>query len=57
VFQGTRDALVDPQMVRSFVAARPNLTLRMLDDEHQLQGSLDTIWRETAAFLGLRPGA
>jgi len=55
VFQGTRDALVDPAMVEHFVAARPNLALRLLDDDHQLHASLDTIWRGTAAFLGLTP--
>jgi pimeloyl-ACP methyl ester carboxylesterase len=55
VFQGTRDALVDPGMVERFVAARPNLTLRLFDDDHQLHASLDAIWRGTAAFLGLEP--
>jgi pimeloyl-ACP methyl ester carboxylesterase len=55
VFQGRRDALVDPAMVEAFVAARPSMTLRLLDDDHQLHASLGTIWRETAAFLGLTP--
>jgi len=53
VFQGTRDALVDPAMVQGFVAARPSMTLRLFDDDHQLHASLETIWRETAAFLNL----
>ena len=56
VFQGRRDALVDPAMVEGFAASRPNLTLRLLDDDHQLHASLETIWRETAAFLGLPRG-
>jgi pimeloyl-ACP methyl ester carboxylesterase len=54
VFHGRRDALVDPVMVEQFCAARPTMTLHMLDDEHQLLGHLDFLWRETAAFLNLR---
>jgi uncharacterized protein len=53
VFHGRRDAIVDPAMVEQFCAARPNMMLHMLDDEHQLLGHLDFLWRETAAFLGL----
>jgi pimeloyl-ACP methyl ester carboxylesterase len=54
VFHGRRDALVDPVMVEQFCAARPSMTLHMLDDEHQLLAHLDFLWRETAAFLNLR---
>jgi hypothetical protein len=53
VFQGRRDTVVDPAMVQRFGAARPAMTVRMLDDDHQLGSSLDLMWRETAAFLGL----
>jgi pimeloyl-ACP methyl ester carboxylesterase len=53
VFHGRRDALVDPVMVEQFCAARPSMTLHMLDDEHQLLAHLDLLWRETAAFLNL----
>jgi uncharacterized protein len=55
-FHGRRDALVDPVMVEQFCAARPSMTLHMLDDEHQLLGHLDFLWRETAAFLNLPRG-
>ncbi len=55
VFQGTRDASVDPVMVERWCADRPQVTLRLLDDEHQLTASMDEIWRESAAFLGLSP--
>lgn len=51
--QGTRDAIVAPAGVEQFAAAHPNVTLRLVDDEHQLGQSLDTIWTETARFLGL----
>jgi uncharacterized protein len=53
VFQGSRDALVDPEMVRGFVSDRPSMTLRMRDDDHRLMSELDLIGNETAAFLGL----
>ena len=53
IFQGQRDDLVDPRMVEAFAAARPNVTLRLFDDDHRLQASLGPIVRETAAFCGL----
>jgi pimeloyl-ACP methyl ester carboxylesterase len=53
VFQGSRDASVDPAMVKRWAATQPNVTLRMLDDEHQLTTSVETIWEESARFLGL----
>jgi pimeloyl-ACP methyl ester carboxylesterase len=53
VFQGTRDTLVSPAMVREFVSRRPAMTLRLVDDDHRLMSSLDVIWDETSAFLGL----
>jgi len=53
IFQGRRDELVDARMVEAFAAGRPNVTLRLFDDDHRLQASLGPIFRETAAFLGL----
>jgi pimeloyl-ACP methyl ester carboxylesterase len=53
VFQGRRDASVMPETVERWAATRPLVDLRLLDDEHQLTASMDLIWRETAAFLGL----
>ncbi|HEY3380240.1 MAG TPA: YqiA/YcfP family alpha/beta fold hydrolase [Vicinamibacterales bacterium] len=53
VFQGIRDTIVRPESVIEFAASRPNVTLRLLDDDHQLQNHLDEVWRESAAFLGL----
>jgi pimeloyl-ACP methyl ester carboxylesterase len=55
IFQGKRDVAVDPSATARFAAARPQVTLRWLDDDHQLLSSLDEIWSETAAFLGLAP--
>lgn len=55
IFQGLRDTAVNPETVRAWADARPNVRLHLLDDDHQLLGSLEYIWAETAAFLGLRP--
>ena len=52
IFQGRRDTLVDPVTVQRWAEARPNVDLHLLDDDHQLLGSLDRIWTETAKFLG-----
>lgn len=54
VIQGLRDAAVNPETVRTWCAARPNVELHLLDDDHQLTASLDAIWETLAAFLGLR---
>jgi hypothetical protein len=53
VFQGRRDTVVEPAMVERFGATRHAMTVRMLDDDHQLGSSLEHMWRESAAFLGL----
>ena len=55
VFQGTRDTVVNPAVVRRWCEGRPNVTLVELDDDHQLQGSIDRICDETSGFVaGLR---
>ena len=53
IFQGRRDEVVDARMVEAFAAGRPNVTLRLFDDDHRLQASLGPIFREMASFLGL----
>jgi len=53
VFQGRQDASVDPGMVERWAAARPNVMLRMLDDDHQLTRSIDAIWEESRKFMVL----
>jgi uncharacterized protein len=53
VFQGRRDTAVDPKVAERWSSIRPNVELHMLDDDHQLSGSLDSIWREVTRFLGL----
>jgi pimeloyl-ACP methyl ester carboxylesterase len=51
VFQGRRDTSVDPGTVQRWAAARPNVELHLLDDDHQLLGSLSEIWKQTERFL------
>jgi pimeloyl-ACP methyl ester carboxylesterase len=53
VFQGSRDTVVNPGHVNEWAAPRANVMVRMVDDDHQLQAHLETIWRESAAFLGV----
>lgn len=53
VFQGRSDTVVDPRMVSAFTATRPAMATRLVDDDHLLMSSLDLIWKESAAFLGL----
>ena len=53
VFQGLRDSSVDYRSVEQFAQARTNVTLSLLDDDHQLIASLPRIWNDVAPFLGL----
>jgi hypothetical protein len=53
IFQGLRDASVDSRTVEAFARPRPNVTLSLLDDDHQLIASLPRIWNDVAPFLGL----
>ncbi len=51
VFQGLQDTVVDPRVVMRWWGSRPNVTLELLDDNHQLQASVDRISAMTAAFV------
>jgi pimeloyl-ACP methyl ester carboxylesterase len=53
IFQGLRDASVDPRTVEAFARTRPNVTLALLEDDHQLIASLARIWTDMRAFLGI----
>jgi len=53
IFQGRFDTAVEPQTVERWAATRPNVELHMLDDDHQLLKSLETIWVEMERFLQL----
>ena len=51
IFQGRYDQSVQPSIVERFAHAQPHATLRLLDDDHQLQGSLEFIWREIESLF------
>lgn len=53
VFQGLRDASVDYRTVEAFARTRPNVSLSLVDDDHQLIASLPGMWESIAPFLGL----
>lgn len=53
IFQGLRDESVDCRTVEQFARGRSNVTLALLDDDHQLTASLPRMWSDTEAFLGL----
>jgi hypothetical protein len=53
VFQGRLDTAVEPRTVERWAATRPNVELHMLDDDHQLLKSLETIWARMERFLEL----
>jgi pimeloyl-ACP methyl ester carboxylesterase len=50
-FQGIHDASVDYRTVEAFARTRPNVTLSLLDDDHQLIASVPRIWTDVRAFL------
>jgi uncharacterized protein len=53
ILQGLRDASVDYRTVEAFAHGRTNVTLSLLDDDHQLTASLPRIWSAVQAFLDL----
>jgi hypothetical protein len=53
IFQGVRDRSVDPEIVKDFAAARRNVSLTLLEDDHSLVVSLPRIWDGMSRFLGL----
>jgi uncharacterized protein len=53
IFQGLRDASVDPRTVEAFAKTRPDVSLSLLDDDHQLIASLPRMWDDVRAFLEL----
>jgi pimeloyl-ACP methyl ester carboxylesterase len=55
IFQGLRDTVVDHRSVERFARGRANVTLSLLDDDHQLSSSLPRMWTAIEDFLGLIP--
>ena len=55
VFQGLHDRSVDPRTVEEFARSRPNVTLSLLEDDHQLIASLPRMWDSMETFLAPAP--
>lgn len=53
IFQGLHDTVVDCRSVERFASTRSNVTLSLLDDDHQLGRSLPRMWESVEDFLGL----
>jgi pimeloyl-ACP methyl ester carboxylesterase len=53
IFQGLHDASVDYRTVEAFAKTRANVTLSLLNDDHQLIASLPRMWNDVRAFLEL----
>jgi pimeloyl-ACP methyl ester carboxylesterase len=53
IFQGLHDRSVPFQTVEKFAETRPNVTLSLLVDDHQLMSSLARMWNDMMPFLGL----
>lgn len=51
IFQGTRDTVVAPTVVERWASGRPNVRLELLDDDHQLQASIDLIADRIREFV------
>jgi uncharacterized protein len=55
VYQGRRDASVDADTVEAWARSRPLVSLHLLDDGHQLLGSLDLMWSGIRDFIARLP--
>jgi pimeloyl-ACP methyl ester carboxylesterase len=53
IFQGLHDTSVPHEIVERYAAVHDNVTLRLLNDDHQLITSLPAMWVETCSFLSL----
>ena len=53
IFQGLHDQSVDPRTVEAFARTRSNVTLSLLEDDHQLIASLPLMWDATRSCLAL----
>lgn len=54
-FMGRQDQTVAPAAVERWAARNESVRLRWLDSGHELIDALETIWIESAAFLGIAP--
>jgi len=50
MFHGRLDEVVDPETVLDFSWGKPNVTLELVDSDHQLLDVLDMIWERVAVL-------
>jgi pimeloyl-ACP methyl ester carboxylesterase len=53
IVQGRDDDVVGAGMVQEWARSRPNVTLQLVDDGHQLGESMPAIWRQATELFGL----
>lgn len=53
ILHGSRDEAVPVRQSERFAAGRPNVTLRVLDTDHQMGSALDMIWADLVDFASL----
>lgn len=51
IYQGRHDEVVSAASVERWAAGRPNVTLTLVDDGHQLLEHLDAMWRDVERFV------
>jgi pimeloyl-ACP methyl ester carboxylesterase len=51
IYQGTRDEVVSPASVERWAASRPWVTLRLVDDGHQLLEHAGQMWTAVSRFV------
>ena len=54
VLHGRKDEVVPAELSKAFADRHPNVTLRLFDSGHELTDVLDSLWMETARFLGFQ---
>ena len=51
IYQGRRDEVVAPEAVERWAASRPWVTLRLVDDGHQLLAHVEQMWSDTRRIV------
>jgi len=51
IVHGSRDGVVNPLWSQEFAAGRPNVTVRLVNSDHQMLDVLDLIWEIVKKFL------
>jgi uncharacterized protein len=54
ILHGSRDEMVPVEVSEKFAASHANVRLKIVESGHALTDVLETLWTETAAFLGFQ---